>query len=425
MNLLTKNHPFSNPKKILSVFIIGSILIRIAHTLAKAAFIDPNSYQFSEFLINFEGGFVRRGFLGQLLYWFCEYTQLSPFPIISAICLIAWVIFLCFFFKKFKHLGYCWWFLASPLFWGPPGSVIRKDYLCYLVIIAMLYIVKSCNLNTLRTLALFLLGTFGMFLHEAFVFFGIPIIGLALISQKRTRIKGIIFSLVGCLLFLMFSYFKGSTDIVNSILNSWNTILGRDTLIYTSNSIEALGKDAVTQFKFHIYHNLHEYNDPSFGWAGIILRPLFAIASYYLIVNFIFIFKEFSPQKETQLRTSLSILYIFSLLCLTPMFTFLSCDYGRLYQYAVVPSLAALIILPEPILTGLFPKRLKTLVERFNNKMNELVIPSKGLMIILLVILAPTPSCFTPWFAFESSILGNYCNVLNILFVKLLNIFPQ
>lgn len=406
---------------LISILLIGSLILRVGHTLCKAILVDPNSYNFTEFLISYEGGFVRRGLLGQLLYWLCEITNMSPFGIISGISLCAWIIFLLYFFKKFHALNYSWWLLASPLFWGPPGSVVRKDYLCFLLIIGMLYLIKNRKIDIVRYILLCIMAFTGMFLHEAFIFFGIPIVSLVLISNKDTHIKGILFTGLNCVLFLIFCYFKGDVNVSNTIIQSWNSLLGTEVLSYNiKNSIEALGRDAIDQFIFHMRHNICEYNGNYFGWSGIIIRPLFAIVTYYLLVNFIFVFKKFDFNKEVILRTNLSLLYLFSIACLLPMFIFLSCDYGRLYQYAVVASLSAFVILPQPSLAMTFPKRIRAMIEHFNLTMNRLIIPSKGLMVVLLFIVAPTPSCFIPGHAFISSILGNYCNLINVVFEKLI-----
>ncbi len=384
--------------QIISLVLAGSLVIRILHTLAKAISVNPNSYNFTELLINFEGGFVRRGLFGQILYWICEMWNLSPFGIISVICIVAWIIFILFFFEKFHKLNYSWWLLVSPLFWGPPGSVIRKDYLCYLLIIGMLYLIRKKTPNIIHFVILCCIAIFGMFLHEAFIFYGFPIVALVLWSQRQTRVEGIVFSAIACLLFLLFSYYKGSIEIANTIVNSWNSLLGDKILsLDIPNSIEALGRNASDQFIMHMHYNVCEYNGSYFGWSGILIRPLFTLISYYLIVNFIFVFrKNDMSQTAVEMKTNLSLLYIFSLICLLPMFFFLSCDYGRLYQYAVVSSLAAFTILPQSALCRMFPKNIRYLIKEFNYKMNNLIVPSKGLLVSLLFIIAPTPSCFNP-----------------------------
>lgn len=404
-----------------SLLLIGSLLFRFFHTLAKAIFVQPNSYQFTEFLINYEGGFVRRGLLGELLLWFCSLTALSPFTIISVISLAAWGGFILYFFRKFKKADYCWWLLASPLFWGPPGSVIRKDYLCYLIIIAMMYIIRNHHqLSIPRFLAVCGLTTLGMFLHEAFVFYGPTVICLILIADSSTRVKGIILTGLSVCVFLLFTYFKGTPDTPSQIIHSWNTLLGHDILTLSPNSIEALGRDSMAQFKFHIIHNLHEYGGSFFGWSGIIIRPLFAVLAYYFIINFIFVFRHFSPREEARMRTNLSIIYIFSFICMLPMFVFLSCDYGRLYQYVVVATLSAFIIFSPAALASIFPKSWYIAVNHLNLKINHFLPPSKGLMVVILVLLAPTPSCFAPGLAFNSSVIGNYCSVIDMIMHRLL-----
>jgi len=91
---------------------------------------DFSGFGYTEFMINFQGGFVRRGLMGELLYWLCSATGFSPFVISYTMCVAAWIIVVSFFLYKFKNKCWNWWILMSPLFLGATFNMVRKDYLC-------------------------------------------------------------------------------------------------------------------------------------------------------------------------------------------------------------------------------------------------------------------------------------------------------
>ena len=89
------------------------------------------------------------------------------------------------------------------------------------------------------------------------------------------------------------------------------------------------------------------------------------------------------------------------------MFTILSCDYGRIYQYAAFSTFGAFVILGRERLAGLFPQGLLRGVARLNARLARLVSPRPWLMVAMLVLVASSPACFSPWIAAKQSIVGS------------------
>ncbi len=132
--------------KMIGLVLILSFLCRFKSIIVN--FISPTNLQgwgFTEFLINFEGGFVRRGLLGEILLWITTHTGIHPHIIITAICLLSFGFVLSFFLCAFKKRGYCWWIVFSPLLCGFLVYFIRKDYLLYCVLIGMLWLMRNPN----------------------------------------------------------------------------------------------------------------------------------------------------------------------------------------------------------------------------------------------------------------------------------------
>ena len=78
-------------------FIIYTIFL---FYLGKSFSYDiKNSYSFSELFLNYEGGFVRRGFLGQLFLFLYEYFEISPLLFFSYLLFSFHILNLFFFFE--------------------------------------------------------------------------------------------------------------------------------------------------------------------------------------------------------------------------------------------------------------------------------------------------------------------------------------
>lgn len=360
-----------------------------------------NSYGYSEFLINFQGGFVRRGLLGEILYKIHLFIPVPIITTITVIIIIAFLFTLSFFIYQFNKQKYCWWIIFSPLFLGMTYFFIRKDYLLYALLIGCLYILRNASDSINKRIFAFLLLTFGLFIHEAFIFFGFPIYALLLFSLKNHRYTNYTLIVLPIIIFLVLCKFKGSTDTAISIVNSWNNVLPDSPLIYTKyNSIGALGWETISTFIYHI-----KLNTSPGGW-GLIFIPLVIFAAYYMFTNCFLVFNQHSKIDKNTNRLCVSLLYSISIVCLLPMFTVLSCDLGRVFQYSAVATFAAFLILPNNMIIDIFPKWYRHYIEYFNYNFNRFLPPSKGLLLVLLFLLGMVPFHFSLQRYWDHTILG-------------------
>ena len=111
-----------------TLLLIGALLIKLVNTyLFENLLGDHVSFNYTEFLINYRGGFVRRGILGEPLYQLCLHTGISPFPVIIVFSIAIFAIVAAFFIRQFKMKDYSYWLLLCPLFYGHVMNIIRKD----------------------------------------------------------------------------------------------------------------------------------------------------------------------------------------------------------------------------------------------------------------------------------------------------------
>lgn len=330
---------------------------------------DPNLSQLSEFLINYEGGFVRRGLLGQILFEICQYFNCSPVVIPYFFCIVIWLVTLAFFLYRFHSRQLLWWILLSPIMFGMAYDIVRKDYITYIIAIAMFMLVGNGSFLSLKKYAVFIvLMVLGLFVHESMIFYAIPIGCLMLWKIGNNSKFSLLASFIAISIFALLAFFKGNDMTVNKIMDSWNHLQPADTaslLTSKENSIGAIGWELSHAVKYHLQRNFH---NPSFGWFGVVYQPIVMFFAYYLIMNFTAIFIG-NRDKADYARLSLSSVFIFVCICLIPMFLFLSCDYARLYQYAFVMAYAVYLILPYPNVLSL--SYIKTSSRRLANAKNR------------------------------------------------------
>lgn len=387
----------------ISIFIIIFCALKLKGLLSGMLYPDINGYGYTELLINFSGGFIRRGLVGDLIYLLTDLTGISPVYIIQGICLLALAFVIIYFCRRFYHLNLNWWIIASPLLCGTLAACIRKDWILYALLIGIFTLLKDANPPKGRIFGAILLSVFGLFIHEAFIFWGLPIVVLLLLVKKETRWWGIIgaFILIG--VFGMMSIFKGTENQAIAIINSWKEMPGCDLIEYRKyNSIGALGWDLHKTISDNLYLN---FSNKYPIWFVIPIRLIVMLLSYYMLSNFIFTFKKDNNNSPLSEKTSFSALLIFSFVCMVPMFTVLSCDWERLYQYVAISTFGTYITLSRESFINLFPKRILRGVAKFNSSLEKILKPTPLVMVILLFVLAISPAFFTPQVAIMRSIL--------------------
>lgn len=405
---------------------IGAILI-IAFSLRLwmefKGIIFENSmqaYSYTEYLINFAGGFVRRGLLGEGLLWFTSATGVYPRITINVICLVAFAFVVWFFFSQFRKGGYCWWLLLSPLVLGFVAAMIRKDFLLYCNVIAIFYLMRASGPALWKRALAFVLAALGLFLHEAFIFFGVPIYALILLSERKHLVVNALQVLVLLGIFGILCMHKGDTATAYAIIDSWNAVVDGNPLEFIrTNSIGALAWDTKETMLQHIKWNIGASDGSSFG---LVYWPIFLVVAYYFFTFFFTVFKPTKAAYGKTEQTRLSSLFCTLLVCLVPMFTILSCDYGRIIQYATVTSLAAYLILDKSVIDRLLPRWLQRFVAGLNAAMARLVPPSKGLIAVLLLLTGVSPYWYNPTLSMIESPVGTIGYFAYMTLYKLLGI---
>lgn len=364
----------------------------ICYTLYFSAFKVSNSFGITEFLINYQGGFVRRGLLGEILYLLETQLNIDISIVIGFICcisaftLLSILIYLCI--KK----DVCWWII--PLSFSFCGlEMIRKDCLCFLIVIALIYVLKQQFKKTsIKIITLCLLSFLLLNLHEAFFFVIIPFLTyyiLYLDKQFYSYKEKLICVMPIWLMFFILCNFHGDSRTVEAISSSWNEIYPCIPKVGDANwsdmtSIAAIGWNSVDTIRYHL--NIMYFNNLwRFSPSGYVVLPIVYFLIYFITTRLICKFCN-NGDTKSESNPSLSLLMIFQFISLSPMFFGLSCDTLRICSYWVLSTILIYMVLGKDKTMVLFSKNCVCRIERFDILLNRFTGINKTNIFFFIVI---------------------------------------
>lgn len=309
-------------------FLLGDTVQRVVKTT-----LDVTDYCVSEWLINYQGGFVRRGLLGELIYQACAPFDLDPRFIIVPLCIVFAALFCFLTIKYFRKNHLCLWILpTSYVLFG--ADFIRKDYLMMLLVWGILYMIPKIIAGRGNALVVILLSLFLLNVHEASFFIFFPILALYVLfgspnkSSVWSRAAIIAAPLVGMAITCAF---KGGRECAEAVCHSWTFAYPETYATLTvENAIGALTWETMTTIRMHLQYNF--LDGPLFAYSGIIMRMVSIALILFLMVQIAFIRHR---ERADYMSNSAKFikLALFQLLALSPMLVFLSCDYKRICFY--------------------------------------------------------------------------------------------
>ena len=205
----------------------------IAHLLNENVRLKTNTWQITELLINYQGGFVRRGIVGEFFYWLSPYidTQMA----IYVFCITCSILFFYLIFRDTIRKGYSILllpsaFLLSSLFVSLHW--VRKDIFIMLLFYFIVRLQKSTMSYKIFLMNIILI--IGILSHEVFLFISLPLMyfsvihkGDTLVQYKQTIrnvLKTALYYLPALLAGFVAVIYKGNLEQAYEIWNSWAAI---------------------------------------------------------------------------------------------------------------------------------------------------------------------------------------------------------
>lgn len=389
-------------------FMALSTIVCIILHLCKT--LTYGSWEISEWLINYEAGFVRRGICGQFLYELYKIVPYDPILGIKAMEVFPAIAFPYIILHTFKKEGWSPFILISGcclfytffffLRWA------RKDFLLlsitYCLYLSYRNIIKRGQ--TRYAFLFMLLSSLQMLIHEAAFFFTFPILliwRLAAIADKGTAtimayLKTAVPFIPAFLTFCTVVIYKGDEGQATQVWHSWQNIM--NTYPDKENNPEAigigvaaLGWDATYTFKTHLKTAFLGIEDIRwYNYLSPLLVMLNFLCTYYFITRLNTVRTYFYKLSDKDDGVRISNFLLLQFIFMIPMFTILSCDWGRTLPYWTLSSLMACHIFKDINIAPLY--RLSSVCQK---KLQGYPF-NRPYLYIALMLLTPYTDCFAP-----------------------------
>ena len=335
------------------IFITVSIFLFLELFLGFRAFLrgdlSYDSMMLSDWFINYEGGFVRRGLIGQILLIIFRIVPYSIIYAIIAIYLGSLCILLYLLYHVFKKNGWSFFISIFPVCIYISFLGVRRDYimliLCYIVF--MLFKDFLCTKSISKIVLCNIISSAAIMMHEVFFFFTIPIlIVLSYTKYQKASIKSIIFPILylfpSFITMYLVCIYKGDMGIAQTIWESWTPYFTdyplSEKVPQIGQAVEWLSYDTSYAIPFHFNKVWLSFFLP--GIPSLPINFYVIVCTYIIITRLNTINIGFWPIQSVDSQKLGSILLL-QFLFLMPLFGFLSCDFGRIIMYWALSSLFA------------------------------------------------------------------------------------
>ena len=399
-------------------------LLSLLYKFTKLLFetYDYESWAITEYLVNFQGGFVRRGLLGEILLFFVRNFNLNIEWTLKIVCLISLVIVCVFFVKAFLKKGYSLYILPLCFFLGTHIAGyywMKRDHLMFLFFIATFWVLNKINKSIAKFLIVNILVVIALLIHESFAFFTLPFLFLLFFNEYKNKgiLQSIALSLVFLLpsicVFLLTLHYHGDMKTAQTIWDSWVSVANLKPAELNESShgaLSAIGWTAEGTFKMHLRANFwHEDK----GIVSVVFWSMIIPVVYYIVTNALLVFRKNENIFTNKDKTILSSVLIFQFVCLLPFFSILSCDLGRIIFYWVASSFVIFLLTPKDKIEKIFPPFLSKFVEQVNKGLTNILHPTKTTVILIMMFIGIPIAGFSLLDVVESSVAYHVLLILS------------
>lgn len=334
------------------------------------------SHCYADLFINYQGGFVRRGLLGELLLLFYE-IGVNPYVIAVSLSFITYIIIAYYMTKHFflKRYDVCL-LTITPLLggFGQYGfETYRRDFMVMALFLLIVQLWKRMNFRLWLILGNIIFAI-TLLCYEPFIFFALPFVVALTKIRMHTWKKSIYYWIPSMCVFALSCIYSGGKSIYDAILISTSPFLKNPGIM---NFLIDNTQDVML---FHLEINLiHGVSST----PSLLINIWMLSCMVYLIVNAIAVYSK--GQRVWKERHQILTLLCFVMLCLSPMFTVLSIDYARIFTYAVISTFIIYFSINEQELYAIFPQKIYKASQRFLFFQDKYLKPTPSKMILIML----------------------------------------
>ena len=342
-NLTRKTKQAFHPGAYYAEKAVAALFFAVICFMALHSFAYPFDfvrYEVSDWLINYQGGFVRRGLVGELLL---TLEKIFPYNVKHAILGIETISYILFFAVTFRIFMKYGWSLLAAMF---PVACVTMSLGCYrdfmmLCLCALTYYIFFKYLKEKRKpLLVFSVAVMSLnvIVYEPVFFVLVPILALQYwyaCGERKTLKTALVFIIpTSCM--LLSCIYRGNGAQADTIWQSWMPYMkadGYDPADGMGYAVEFLKLTNTEVFKIHLESSFGD-NVPS------------SIITLFIVITFAFFLCTYIPQTDGNNKTlacnkhksELGWILLFQLLIQLPLFTVLSTDYGRTLPMSLYTS---------------------------------------------------------------------------------------
>lgn len=322
------------PKKIPPALVIMVCLLlwAICVQITSALSWGHNSWQLTEWLIDYSGGFVRRGLAGSTLRILSDFTGLQANHLAIAAGVSCYLL-LTFWLLRRATKTFPATLILSCIAMGFPAyqdSIVRKDCLGLLFLLGCIKLDDSRLPRLWAMTAINVLAGAAILTHEAFAFYAFP--AFVLFARDNEQMSGRVL-LRRCLAlmpvgacFLIASIYHGSPGIANAVNQGWLPLwrITDPNLPHPevpAAAIQALGWSAGDGLSPAI-------NLLTSGFYQPLVWVVLFMVSFALVVRFACRDSDLGETQAAETRIRIATMLASQLLFISPLFL-LGYDYGR------------------------------------------------------------------------------------------------
>lgn len=416
-------------ERLLTLFLEILVVVLLCWSLTAPQ--DYGELEVSDWLINYQGGFVRRGLIGELLWQAYQWHPYSVKHILlivqfSSFALFAWLIWRIFRHKRWSLLPILLPFACVIM----KLSFYRRDFLmllfCYAVYTSFFRYLSAGKVRWLL-LSIFLM-ILSIVIYEPIFFVMVPILVWIYWQHiegtffKRLWKISLVFALPIIGMALVCTY-SSSVAIAEAINASWQALFDaypQEETFHYPHSIRAFSFLKQSTSEVVLFHlRLNFFYREGWRWiASLCALVTLLIFSYLLIARVLTVDSQRKEVKTSSDSALLSNLMLFQMVMMIPMFTVLSCDYGRTIPYCIYTSFILAYQLQRNNINSLqiplissFSKKTLSLFARYPRLNNPLIY-------FALILFTPLSPYYCPhpldgiWFRWGSLVVEKVINTL-------------
>lgn len=384
----------------------------------------------SDWLINYQGGFVRRGLIGDLLW---HVYQWHPYDVKFVILTFQTIIFLGFSYVMYRLCSSQRWSFLPILFpvvcLAMSFEFYRRDFL----MILLGYGVYSCFFRYLSfqrkkwlLIAIFILSL-SLIIYEPMFFLMMPFMVFLYFSKVSGKVTtrllktAAVFALP-CITMGLMCLFKGSGEVADAITSSWNSMFETYSQKKISSSVDLpaihfMKMSTTEAFLFHI--NLNFFLRTGVVQVFCLLAWCLQFVGVYLLTSRVFVVnKSLQRLEKNPLSRQLGWVMLFHLITMLPMFTILSCDYGRTIPYCIYMTFIIVHLHDYYKVEIPFIPLVSRLSDRFQSLLSKYPFVSTPWFYFILILFIPLSPYYCPhplnniWFRWGSLVVEKVINTL-------------